>query len=344
MRGLLLLNLGTPDAPTTAAVRRYLRQFLSDPRVLDINPVARALLLNLIILPFRSPKSAHAYRTIWDPARGSPLLYHTQDLARQVQARLGETWRIELGMRYGKPSIAHALARLVDAGCRDISVLPLFPQYASSSTGTAYQEVMAQASTMWNVPPLTLIPAFYDHPDFLAAFADVGAAPLASFRPDHVLFSFHGLPERHIIKSDPGRNHCLAMDSCCDAIGEANRDCYRAQSFATARGIAERLALTPDRYSISFQSRLGRTPWIKPYTDARLDELAASGCKRLLVFCPAFVADCLETLEEIALRAREQFIARGGEELQLVPSLNSAPAWVDAVVNIGTNRGPGASR
>lgn len=334
MRGLLLVNQGTPDAPQTKEVRAYLRQFLSDPRVLDINPVGRALLLNLIILPFRSPKSAEAYRQIWDPTRGSPLLYHSQDLAAGVAQQLGPTWRVALGMRYGKPSIETALAELTRAGCADIVVLPLFPQYASSSTGTALQEVMACASDMWNVPPLTFLPAFYDDPGFLAAFAAVGATPLRAFSPDHVLFSFHGLPERHVTKSDPSGAHCLAQHACCEQIVAANKDCYRAQSFATARGLATELGLTSAQYTVCFQSRLGRTPWIKPYTDVVIDELAAAGHKRLLVLCPAFVADCLETLEEIQLRAKAQFVGRGGEDLLLVPSLNSSPAWVGAVVSM----------
>jgi len=177
-----------------------------------------------------------------------------------------------------------------------------------------------------------VLPAFYDDPGFLGAFAAVGAPVLAREAPDHVLFSFHGLPERHVKASDHSGRHCLQSAGCCDAIGPANRDCYRAQCHATARGLASRLGLAPGSWSICFQSRLGRTPWIKPYTDVVLDELAKAGKKRLCVLCPAFVADCLETLEEIGMRAREQFVAAGGESLTLVPSLNASPAWVDALV------------
>lgn len=329
--GLLLLNLGTPDAPTPGDVRRYLREFLSDPRVLDINPVGRALLLNLIILPTRPRKSAHAYQQVWDAQRGSPLMYHSKDLAAGVAAALGEGWRVELGMRYGNPSIPDALARLRAASVDRIVVLPLFPQYASSSTGTGVARVMELAAQDWNVPWIDVVPPFYDEPGFIEAFAAVAGPRLEAFAPDHVLFSYHGLPERHVRKSDPTGAHCLARPDCCATLVDANRSCYRAQCFATTRALAARLGLAAERHTVCFQSRLGRTKWIEPYTDVVLDELAARGVKRLAVLCPAFVADCLETLEEIGMRAREQFRARGGEDLALVPSLNATQPWVDAV-------------
>jgi protoporphyrin/coproporphyrin ferrochelatase len=340
-QGLLLLNLGTPDEPTAPAVRRYLREFLSDPRVLDINPIGRAALLNLVILPRRPAQSAEAYRKIWDPTRGSPLLFHSQDLTRQVSEALGSSWRVELAMRYGQPSIAGALDRFRQAGIDRLVVFPLFPQYAASSTGSALEAVLGQIAPRWNVPPVSVVPAFYDDPGFIAAFAAVGAPVLADARPDHILFSFHGLPERHMRKSDESGRHCLTSSSCCDAIDGANRNCYRAQCYATARALAAALSLEPDRWTVTFQSRLGRTPWIQPYTDLVIPELAARGTRRLAVFCPAFVADCLETLEEIGIRAREQFRAAGGEELTLVPSLNSSPGWVAAVVAL-SRRPPGA--
>jgi ferrochelatase len=329
-RGLLLLNLGTPDAPRTPEVRRYLRQFLSDPRVLDLPALGRWALLHLVILPFRPAKSAAAYRKIWGQ-EGSPLLHFSRALEAGVQKELGGAFEVELAMRYGNPSIESALSRLRARGVEELTVFPLYPQYASSSTGSSLEAVFQALGREWNVVPLRTVPAFYDQPGYLDAFAEVGRPVLAELSPEHVLFSFHGLPERQIQKSDRSGAHCLKSETCCDRIVEANRFCYRAQSYATARGIAERLGLSKDGYSVSFQSRLGRTPWIKPYTDFVLPELAAKGVKRLAVFCPAFVADCLETLEEIGIRAEQQFKAAGGESLRLVPSLNATPAWVRTV-------------
>jgi protoporphyrin/coproporphyrin ferrochelatase len=336
-QGLLLINLGTPDEPTAPAVRRYLREFLSDPRVLDMNPVGRALLLNVVILPSRPATSARAYQSIWDPERGSPLLYHSRDLAAGVTAKLGSDWRVELAMRYGKPSIEAGLATLDAAGVDRIVVLPLFPQYASSSTGSAVERVMKLAAERWTVPMLDFVPAFFADPGFLAAFEAVARPTLADANPDHVLFSFHGLPVRQITKTDRTRSHCFASATCCDTL--TNRDCYRAQCFHTARALASRLGLATDSYTICFQSRLGKTPWIEPFTDHVIDQLAQRGVKRLAVLCPAFVADCLETVEEIGIRAREQFTAAGGEALTLVPSLNASPAWIDAVVAIAKRHG-----
>ena len=333
MTGLLLCNLGTPDAPTAPAVRRYLREFLSDPRVIDINPIGRWLLLNLIILPLRPRKSAEAYQKIWTE-RGSPLLGHGEDLVKAVRERLGAGWAVELGMRYGRPTIAGALAKLRAAGASRVVVFPLYPQYAASTTGSTVAEVCRVAGAGWVTPTLTFVDAFHDHPEFIAAFAASGRPILEATRPDHVLMSFHGLPERHLHKTDASGRHCLASASCCDAIGEANRNCYRAQCFATARALASRLALAEGAWSVSFQSRLGRAQWIHPYTDAVIAQLAAQGKKRLMVFCPAFVADCLETLEEIGIRAQAQFLAAGGEALTLVPSLNASSVWADAVIRI----------
>jgi protoporphyrin/coproporphyrin ferrochelatase len=331
--GLLLINLGSPDESTPRAVRRYLRQFLSDPRVIDINPVGRTLLLEGAILPTRPRKSAAAYTKIWTD-RGSPLIFHSRDLAEKVAARLGPTWRVELAMRYGSPSIESALDKLRAAGIDQMVVFPLYPQYAASSTGSSLEEVFRIAGRRWVVPSLRVVAPFYDHPGFIGAFAAVGAPILAAEKPDHVLFSFHGLPERQIRKADDTGAHCLASDPCCDSIGQANRNCYRAQCFATARALAAALRLDSTRWSVSFQSRLGRTPWIRPYTDIVLPELAAAGKKKVVVFCPAFVADCLETLEEIGIRAKADFAAVGGESLTLVPSLNSTDAWTDAVVDL----------
>ncbi|MGE0868700.1 MAG: ferrochelatase [Kofleriaceae bacterium] len=330
--GLLLINLGTPDEPTAPAVRRYLREFLGDPRVLDINAASRALLLNLVILPKRPAASARAYASIWDAARGSPLLFHSQDLAAGVAAKLGAAWHVELAMRYGNPSIAKALAALEAARVDRIVVLPLFPQYASSSTGSAVEHVMKLASARWTVPVLDFVPSFFDDAGFLGAFEAVARPVLADRQPDHVLMSFHGLPVRQITKTDATGSHCFASATCCDTL--TNPNCYRAQCFFTARALAERLGLASDRYTVCFQSRLGRTPWIQPFTDHVIDDLGKRGIKRVAVMCPAFVADCLETVEEIGIRAVDQFKAAGGEQLTLIPSLNATPAWIDAVCSI----------
>lgn len=330
--GLLLCNLGTPDSPSTSDVRRYLRQFLSDGRVIDINPVGRWLLLNLVILPFRPAKSAHAYQKIWTP-RGSPLLFHSQDLVAAVAARLPDV-NVKLAMRYGNPSTASALQQMEREGVDRIVVFPLYPQYAASSSGSALEEVLRHAGTRWNVPPIHVVEPFYSHPAFLKAFSAVIQETLHTFQADHLLFSFHGLPEHHVNQGPGAAEHCFKSPACCDAPCSANRSCYRHHCFETARGLGASLGMTPDRWSVSFQSRLGRVPWIKPYTDEVLPQLVQKGVKRLAVACPAFVADCLETLEEIGMRAREDFKKAGGEELVLVPSLNSHPLWVDAVVQL----------
>jgi protoporphyrin/coproporphyrin ferrochelatase len=332
-QGVLLVNLGTPDAPETGAVRRYLREFLGDPRVLDIGPAARAVLLHGIILPVRPARSAAAYRKVWMP-KGSPLLVHGRALTERLRDALGPEWTVELGMRYGRPSLAEALAALRSQGVRELTVVPLYPQYASSSTGSTLEEVYRLVGAAWNVEALRVLPPFYAHPAFLDAFATVGRPVLAEARPEHVLFSFHGLPERQVRKSDPTGAHCLSKETCCQEQVAANRWCYRAQCFFTAQALADRLGLEKGRWTVTFQSRLGRTPWIKPYTDLVIPELARSGVKRLAVFCPAFVADCLETLEEIGIRARDQFLGLGGQALTLVPSLNAHPAWVRGLVQM----------
>lgn len=334
--GVLLINLGTPASPSVADVRRYLREFLSDPRVIDLPPLGRWMLLNLVILPFRPKRSAEAYSKVW-LADGSPLLVYEERLARAAGGLLGERFVVELGMRYGSPSIASALARLAKAAVERIVVLPLFPQYASASTGSALERVFDVVGASWTVPDIVTIGAFYDHPKFIEPFARIAKPILEAFRPDHVLFSYHGLPERHVTKCDATGRHCLVADECCATIVEANRHCYRAQCYATTRALAGALGLVPALHSVSFQSRLGRTPWIKPYTDWVLPELSNKGVKRLAVMCPAFVADCLETLEEIGIRAKEDWRRLGGEDLLLVPSLNAEPIWVEAVADLIRN-------
>jgi len=328
--GVLLVNLGTPDSTDVGDVRRYLREFLSDPRVVDIHPVGRWLLLNLVILPFRPAKSAEAYKSIWTED-GSPLLVIEKELTEKVQKSLGPSHHVELAMRYGNPSVASGLERLMALQPRKIVVVPLFPQYSSAAFGSAVEKVLQEVKGNWNLPALEVLPPFYEDPAFIEAFAAVGREALDDFDADHILFSYHGVPERQVQKSDRTGRHCLQKEDCCAQIVEANRYCYRAQCFATSRALADALDLGPEDYTTTFQSRLGRTPWIQPYTDERLPKLAEQGVKRLAVFCPAFVADCLETLEEIAMQADEDFKEAGGEAVKLIPSLNAHPKWVEAL-------------
>lgn len=327
--GVLLVNLGTPDSTSVADVRAYLREFLSDPRVLDMNPIGRAALLNLVILPFRPAKSAAAYRKIWTE-RGSPLLFNGIDLRNGLREELrGEVVGVELAMRYRKPPIDDALRALRDAGAERIAVLPLFPQYSMAASESAVERVYVEAGRIGVLPALTVVPPFYDHPAFIEAQAELARPVIAETEPDKVLFSFHGVPERHVRKSTAfaGPNVCL-QSGCCDAIRPENRFCYRAQSYATARALARALELGGDGWEVAFQSRLGRTPWIRPYTDLRLAALPGEGVRKLVVVEPSFAADCLETIEEIGVRGRADFLTAGGERLELVPAVNASPAWV----------------
>lgn len=324
--GVLLINLGTPDSTSVNDVRKYLRQFLSDPYVIDINPIARFLLLNLVILPTRPKKSAEAYRAIWQD-EGSPLLVNSVGLANNAQLELGDDFQVALGMRYGNPSIASAVEQL--KLCDEIIVLPLFPQYSLAATETAIQHAMRAVKPHWADQKIKVIRDFYDNDTFIAAQAALVHATLQTSSNDSrmVLFSYHGLPERQIDKASPCVTLCDKQNTC-PAINDVNRDCYRAQCYATSRALADKLNLTEKQYMTSFQSRLGRIPWIKPYTDELLDQLIKQGIKHLIIACPSFVCDCLETLEEIGIRAREQWLTAGGDSLSLVPCVNSNAHWV----------------
>ena len=327
--GVLLVNTGTTDAPRTPETRVYLREFLSDPRVLDIPAIQRKLILECFILPFRPAKSAEAYAAVWTE-KGSPLTVFSQSFRDKLQALMPQA-QVRIAMRYGSPSIPQEFNALVDAGVDRIIVAPMFPHYASASTGSVLELVYSLAGKLWNVPALSAVPEFYDDAGFLDAWMAVGQPYLDDFKPDFVLFSYHGLPERQVRKADrSGGRHCLMKSDCCDTIVDANKHCYRAQCMATTRELVERFGLEEGAYMTSFQSRLGRDPWLTPATDLELPKIAAKGFKRMAVFCPAFVADCLETLEEIGIRAKEDFQHAGGEDLVLVPSLNDHPVWVEA--------------
>ena len=330
LKGVLLINLGTPDSPGVADVRKYLAEFLMDKRVIDIHPFLRFLLVRGIIVPFRGPKSARLYRQIWDTKSGSPLLHYSSLQQQLLQLELGGDYVVELGMRYQNPSIEAALTKLRAAGVDSIQVIPLFPQYAAATNGSVIAEVM-RVLTQWHfVPRVTIAGAFYNQPLFIRAFAANAARyDLASF--DHILFSFHGLPERQLRACDTAGDQCLQEKDCCKQITPQNKNCYSAQCHETARLIARELKISPAAYTVCFQSRLGRQEWIKPYTSSVIRELAVAGKKRLLVICPAFVADCLETLHEIAAEYRDEFIAAGGKQLQLVEGLNNSPLFIRAL-------------
>lgn len=327
---VLLINLGTPDSPSTTDVRRYLTEFLNDPRVIDISALGRAVLVNGVIVPFRAPRSAKLYKEIWDE-NGSPLLFHSLALKHALQEKAGENYHVYLAMRYGNPSIKTTLETIRKKGFTRILVVPLYPQYASSTTGSSIEKFFSCISHWETLPEIKTVQSFYQHPAYLEAVCQT-AAPynLASY--DHILFSFHGIPERHIRKSDIA-GVCL-KDSCCEQIHAGNYLCYKAGCTYTARMVAKHLGIPPDRYTICFQSRLGKTPWIKPYSDQVIKNLADKGAKKLLVFSPAFVADCLETVHEIGVEYDELFQEHGGEKVTLVPSLNATPAWVEALHKI----------
>ena len=329
-KGILLVNLGTPDSPGTADVRKYLDEFLMDPRVIDVNPVMRTLLVKGIIVPFRSPKSAKLYKAIWDDKTGSPLLHYSKLQHRLLQDRLGDEYMVELAMRYQSPSIPAALDRMKAALVSDITVIPLFPQYASASTGSVHDKVMEIVKQWQTIPNITFINSFHDNEGMITTFAE-NAERHQPDTYDHILFSFHGLPQRQLIKCDHTGNYCLKADGCCNTLNDTNKFCYSAQSHHTAKLIAAKMGIAEDKYTICFQSRLGSDPWVQPYTSEVVARLAKEGKKRLLVFCPAFVADCLETVYEVTVEYGDEFKALGGEHVQLVESLNDSPTWIDAL-------------
>lgn len=331
--GVILVNVGTPDSTSTADVRKYLREFLMDKRVIDIPFISRWFLINFIVAPFRAPKSAKEYRKLWTE-RGSPLLFHAEDLRDKLLNQLDkEQYQIEIAMRYQSPSIQTALENLKKANVKKIIVLPLFPQYASASTGTVADKVMEIVKEWQVVPSISFINDFVDHPLFLEAWAEIGKEMMEKADYDTYLFSYHGLPERQILKASSD-GYCQLSDKCCSVRTKKNQYCYRAQCFYTTRLIANRLNLPEDKVKTSFQSRLLKDPWIKPYTDDVINELAAEGRKRVLAFSPAFVADCLETTIEVGEEYQEQFLALGGERWDLVPSLNSNDTWVECVKDL----------
>ena len=332
--GVLLINLGTPDSPSVSNVRSYLSQFLNDPRVIDIPWLSRTALVNLIIVPFRAPKSAAIYKKLWTD-KGSPLLYYSEEVQKLLQQSLGSQYNVHLAMRYKNPSIPAVLEEMRRKNYDDIVVVPMFPQYASASTGSALDEVMRVVRQWWVIPEIRFVSQYYDHSTFIDAFVARGRQyDLAAY--DHIIFSYHGLPERQVDKVHE-KGTCLDYD-CENRLTPENKYCYRATSFATTRLIAEKLQIAQERYTVSFQSRLN-DKWLKPFSDQVVADLAKKGMKKLLVFSPAFTADCLETIIEIGEEYQEIFTANGGEKVQLVESLNDHPLWIQCLKELVLQRG-----
>lgn len=327
-RGIILMNLGSPDTPSTKDVAKYLREFLMDEKVIDVPYLLRLFLVKGIIVPFRAPKSAEAYQTIWWK-EGSPLV----TLTKQLQEALGHEMEepIEIAMRYGNPSPKEAYDKLLEKNplMEEVILFPLYPHYAMSSYETAVDYMKEMHKKLNYRFKLTTIKPYYNNAFYIKALSEHIKPHLQDY--DHLLFSYHGIPERHIKKSDCTKQHCLVVENCCAVDSPAHAQCYRHQCLKTTELVGEYLQLPKEKFSYSFQSRLGRDPWLKPYTDFRLDDMPKEGIKKLLVICPAFISDCLETLEEIAIRGKESFMEAGGERFEMISCLNIDPLWVAAM-------------
>ncbi|MBI1785747.1 ferrochelatase [Candidatus Sumerlaeota bacterium] len=329
-RGVLLVNLGSPDSPAVPDVRRYLREFLMDDRVLDVPWFLRKFIVECTILPSRPKETARAYQKIWTP-EGSPLVAISRRAQKLLQAKLEIP--VELAMRYGNPSLESGIRHLIEAGEMppdEILFMPLYPHYAMSSYETVVEHAKKLLRKLNPAIRLRILKPFYREPPYIEALVASAREYLdAGF--DHLLFSYHGIPERHVKKSDPTGAHCLARENCCARDSAAHATCYRHQVFETTKAFVAKGGVPEGKYSNSFQSRLGKDPWLKPYTDFEYVRLAESGVKKLLVICPAFVADCLETLEEIGMRGREDFLKAGGKEFVFIPCMNAHPLWIEAL-------------
>ena len=328
--GVLLIQLGTPDDATVPAVRRYLSEFLNDPRVIDIPYLMRKFLVNVIIVPFRAPKSTKIYQQMWTD-KGSPLLVYSQNVKEKLQEKLGNNFKVELAMRYQNPSMDSVLGKMKTDNYKKIIILPLFPQYASASTGSAIDKALKIIRKWWVIPELNIISQFYDDEGFIKSFTERGKKYNINDY-DHILFSYHGLPERQVDKVYNDEKPC-SEHNCENEITEENKYCYKAACYATTRLLSEKLNIAKEKYTVCFQSRLDEK-WLKPFTDNVIVELAKKGAKKLLVFSPAFVADCLETIVEIGIEYQHLFVRNGGEKVQLVESLNEHPMWIDTLKNM----------
>ncbi len=328
MKGVLLVNLGSPDSPTAKDVKPYLDEFLMDERVIDVPKLLRSFLVRGIILRTRPKKSAEAYSKIWWE-EGSPLVVISERFTSKVKERT--EMPVVLGMRYGSMTIKNALQELADKGVDDVLLVPLYPHYAMSSFETVVVKTMEEKETHFPNLKITTLPAFYKNPDYIKVLSESIAEGLKGFDYDHILFSYHGIPERHIRKSDPTKFHCKIDGSCCDTNSVAHHTCYRHQCFDTTKKVIAHLGLSEDKVSNSFQSRLPNDPWLKPYTDFEFERFPKEGKKKLAVITAAFVSDCLETLEEIAMEGKEQFEEAGGEQYKHIACLNDSDAWVEVM-------------
>lgn len=323
------MNLGSPDSTEVKDVKRYLMQFLMDARVIDYPYILRLLLVGGLIVPFRAPKSAEAYKSVWTKD-GSPLVVLTKQLQQALQLRVPEP--VEMAMRYGNPTMKHAFDKLMERepGLQEVIAIPLYPHYAMSSYETAVENAKDVHKKNKYSFSLSFIKPFFNEPNYIYALTE-SIRPYLQQEYDQVLFSYHGLPQRHMTKADPTKSHCLQVENCCVVSSPAHATCYRHQCWTTTRLIAGNLDIPADKVGFSFQSRLGREEWLKPYTALRLQELPKEGVKKLVILCPAFVSDCLETLEEIAIGGKEIFMHAGGESFTVIPCLNIHPLWVQSM-------------
>ncbi len=342
-KGILLVNLGSPDSYSEVDVRKYLDEFLMDERVIDLPYLLRRFILSAFILPKRPKNSAHAYKTIWWD-EGSPLIVLSERLLEGVRKKVSVP--VELGMRYGNPSIEYGVKQLIEKSggdLKEIMLVPLYPHYAMATYETVVEKTKEVIKKNKLDITLSLLPPFYDHPDYIKALVESAKEYLHS-EYDHILFSFHGVPERHLKKTDHTKKHCLKVENCCHTPSEAHSVCYRHQCIRTVEEFAKKANLPEGKFSISFQSRLGVDKWLQPFTDQEISRLAKEGVKKMLLLCPAFVSDCLETLEEIAMQGKETFIEAGGEEFTQILCLNDHPLWVDTLSNWLNNNAEGMRR
>lgn len=326
---VILSNTGTPDSPSVADVRRYLRQFLGDGRVITMPSVLRKALVNGLIAPLRGPRSAKLYQKLWTP-EGSPLRVYSEKLAGKIQNQLGDNYHVMVGMRYGNPSLKDALLRVKEGDFHQLVLVPLYPQYASSTTGTILEAAYAQLSRWNNIPALQTLPWFYDHPDFLDCYA-ANIKRMEPHRYEHILFSYHGLPLRHVYATH--QNIPCHQLNCTGEVNPQNGWCYNAAAWATTRLLARKLELEPGSYSVCFQSRFARS-WLSPFADEVIREKATQGTRSLLMVSPSFVTDCLETIVELGIEYKEIFLKHGGTHFDWVPSLNDQDDWARALAKM----------